>query len=277
MRKELCLLALVGALSVGVASAEVSDQATLAAVEAFSAGQTALQANDLPKAITELEKALSFNPELFIAHYYLGKALLAKQDTAKGLEQLQLFVDKVGAGSSAEAIDAQRTVDGQKLQKIDALMKEKNWVEVTPLLKQAVEAKGNDVGMRRRLAMALLATKDEAGAEEQLVKLMELDPKGAPVFLQAGTIAYMRKDDAAARQRLDAFVALTPEGPQAQKAYLMLGKSAERAGDRPAAKGYYEKYLGTNPTGPAADAVRQNLANWDAIGAAGAPAPPPAE
>ena len=69
--------------SAGTAAAMVSDEDTLKAVEAFMAGQTALQQKDWDTAIPALEKALSFNPELFMAHLYAGQAYLAKKDTAR--------------------------------------------------------------------------------------------------------------------------------------------------------------------------------------------------
>jgi tetratricopeptide (TPR) repeat protein len=242
MKKCLLFGLLIAVLPISPAWPQASDEATLAAVQAFSAGQEAAQKQDWDTAIPALEKALSLNPELFLAHYYLGAAYISKKDIAKGTEHFQAFVQKAESdpGQAAFVARAQRVLGLQ-------FALDKKWAEAIPYLKKVVEAKGDDVEARARLAQALLATKDEAAAEEQLVKLMELNPKGAVFFFQAGVLAYQRKDDAAAKQRLDAFVALTPTGPQAAQAYFMLGQIARRANDNEAAKGYFEKYLATNP------------------------------
>ena len=222
--------------------AQASDEATLAAVEAFSAGQAAAQKQDWDAAIPALEKALSLNPELLLSHFYLGAAYLAKQNVVKGIEHFQAFVQKAESdpGQAANVARAQRALGLLYAQ-------DKKWAEAIPMLQKAAQAKDDDIEVRVKLTQGLLETKDEAGAEAQLVKLMELNPKGAPFFYQAGRMAYQRKDDAAAKQRLDAFVALMPAGPQAGQAYFLLGQIARRANDNEAAKGYFEKYLGTNP------------------------------
>ena len=261
MRKG--LLSLVLALCGTLAWAQgVSDQATAAAVEAFTTGQEAVQKQDWDTAIPALEKALSFNPELFLSHFYLGAAYVAKQNAAKGIEHFQVFVERAQAdpGQAANVALAQRALGL-------LYAKDKKWAEAVPMLHKAVQAKDEDVEARAQLAQALLQTKDDAGAEVQLVKLMQLSPKTAAFFFQAGRLAYARKDDVAAKQRLDAFVALMADGAQAGQAYFMLGQIARRANDNEAAKGYFTKYLATNPpASPQVDGVKQFLA--------GTPAPP---
>jgi tetratricopeptide (TPR) repeat protein len=267
MRKWLLTLTLV-VLPTASLWAQASDEATLAAVQAFGVGQEAAQKGDWATAIPALEKAVSLNPDLFISHFYLGVGYLTKQDMVKGVEHLQAFVQKAEADPSqaSNVARAQRTL---------ALIyaKDKKWAEAVPLLKKAAEAKTDDIEVRTLLAQALIATNDNAGAEEQLVKLMELSPKAAPIFFRAGIMAYQRKDDAAAKQRLDGFVALSPDSPQAGQAYLMLGQIARRANDNDAAKGYFEKYLAANPpASPQVEGVKQFLESLKA-----APPQPPAQ
>jgi tetratricopeptide (TPR) repeat protein len=266
MRKLLLLLAII-VIPTALLRAQASDEATLAAVQSFSAGQAAAQKQDWDAAIPELEKALSLNPDLFLSHFYLGVAYLSKQNVAKGTEHFQAFVQKAGS-------DPAHAANVTRAQRALGLLyaKDKKWVEAIPMLQKAVQAKDDDIEVRVQLAQALLQTKDEAGADAQLVKLMELNPKGAPFFFQAGRMAYQRKDDAAAKQRLDAFVALTPEGPQAGQAFFLLGQIARRASDSTAAKGYFEKYLATNPAAsPQVEGVKQYLESLKA-GAAATPA-----
>jgi len=263
MRMRKGLLALIFVLCGAVAWAQgVSDEATAAAVAAFSTGQEAVQKRDWDTAIPALEKALSLNPELFLSHFYLGASYLAKQNTAQAIEHFQVFIQRAqsDAGQAANVTRAQRALG--LLYAAD-----KKWAEAIPFLKAAVAAKADDIEVRAQLAQAFIVTKDEAGAEEQLVKLMELNPKGAPFFFRAGVMAYQRKDDAAARQRLDAFVKLTPDGAQAGQAYFMLGQISRRANDSETAKAHFTKYLATNPPpGPQVEAVKQFLESPPATG-----------
>jgi tetratricopeptide (TPR) repeat protein len=259
MRKGLFLLILV-LCGTFAAAQGVSDQATAAAVEAFTTGQEAVQKGDVAAAIPALEKALSLNPELHMAHYWLGLALVAKQEPAKAGEHLAIFIQKMEADPSQAAAVAHARVNLVAL-----LLKDKKFAEATPHLQKLVAAKPDDIKLRSDLYQCLLVSKDEAGAEAQLVKLMELSPKTAAFFFRASVMAYQRKDDAAAKQRLDAFVALTPDGADAGKAYFMLGQIARRANDTDAAKGYFTKYLGTNPpASPQVDGVKQFLAGTSA-------------
>jgi tetratricopeptide (TPR) repeat protein len=242
------------------ALATVSDEDTLKAVESFMAGQTALQQKDFDTAIPALEKALSFNPELYMAQLYLGQAYLAKKDTAKGLEHLKIFVDKVGNDPAMAAQVGQAR--GQILQ---LLLQEKNWPEAIPMLEERVKAQPDNVQLRKILTQGYMKTDQMPKVEEQLVKIAEISPADSNFLFKAAQMAYARKDDATAKPRLEAFVAKNPNAEEAGQAYLWLGQIAERAEDWDAAKGYYEQYMATNPTGAAADAVKQNLENWDAI------------
>jgi tetratricopeptide (TPR) repeat protein len=256
MRKALLSIVLV-LCGTGAWAQGVSDEATAAAVISFSAGQEAVQKGDAATAIPALEKALALNPDLFVAHYWLGLAFVTKQDSVKAVEHLQIFIQKMEADTSQAALVAHA-----RLNLVALLLKEKKCAEAAPHLQKLVDAKPDDVKLRSDLTQCLLITKDEAGAEAQLVKLMELSPKTAPFFYRAGVMAYQRKDDAAAKQRLDAFVALTPDGAQAGQAFFMLGQIARRANDTEAAKGYFTKYLATNPpAGPQVDGVKQFLAS----------------
>jgi len=247
-------------LSAASAVAMVSDEDTLKAVESFMAGQTALQQKDFDTAIPALEKALSFNPELYMAQLYLGQAYLAKKDTAKGLEHLKIFVEKVGNDPAMAAQVGQAR--GQILQ---LLLQQKNWPEAIPMLEERVKAQPDNVQLRKILTQGYMKTDQMPKVEEQLVKIAEISPADSNFLFKAAQMAYARKDDATAKTRLEAFVAKNPDAEEAGQAYLWLGQIAERAEDWDAAKGNYEKYMATNPTGAAADAVKQNLENWDAI------------
>jgi tetratricopeptide (TPR) repeat protein len=245
------LLSTVLVLScVNVWAQGVSDEAVAAAANSFLTGREAVQKGDLATGVPALEKALSLNPEMFVAHYWLGLAYIQQKDSAKAIEHLQAFVKRPDANPS-QATHALRNI-------VQLLLNEKEYAEAVPHLQRLADAEPTNADLRLQLADILFKAKDEAGGEAQLVKVTELDPKRAAPFFHLGKMAYARKDDAVAKQRLDAFVALAPEGALAGQAYFMLGQIARRANDNEAAKGYFTKYLATNPApGPQVDAVKQ--------------------
>lgn len=263
MKKAMLLLFLL-ALTAHAGAQGVSDEATAQAVTAFTTGQEAVQKNDLATGIPALEKALALNPELFVAHYWLGLAYVAKQDPLKAAEHLGAFIQKPEADPNQVAHARNNLVV--------VLLRDKKYPEAAPHLQKLVEGKPDNVDLRLQLADTLFKAKDEAGAEAQLVKVTELDPKRPMPFFLLGRMAYQRKDDEVAKQRLTAFVALAAEGAQAGQAFFMLGQIARRASDNEAAKGHFEKYLATNPpAGPQVEAIKQFLASLS-----GTPAPAPA-
>jgi tetratricopeptide (TPR) repeat protein len=270
MRKFLLLLA-VATLVTSAANTwalQESGEATLQAVQAFTAGQEALQKNDLNTAIPLLEKAVSLNPDLFLSHWYLGIAYSKKQNTAKALEHLEAFIQKAEADSAQAANVAQ----ARRIVGLTLAANEKKYAEAIPYLQKAVEANPKDAEAQFWLGLSYVATKNDEAAEAPLVKAAELDPKRAVAFFHSGRIAYDRKDYAAAKQRLDAFVAAEAEGPLANRAFFMLGKIAQDSGDNATAKTYFEKFLATNPpAGPVLDAVKQFVENQ----AAATPNPAP--
>ncbi len=254
MKHWLVMLFIAG-VSAGSAWAQTSDEATLAAVEAYTAGQAAAQKSDWDTAIPALEKALSLNADLFNAHYFLGFAYLAKKDPVKGADHLRAFLAKAeadpGSADKVTRVDRQLGL---------LLASDKKHAEAIPYLEKALKANPADVDALLQLAVSLTSTGKEEAAEPYWAKVAELDPKRSIAFYHAGRIAYQRKDDENAKKRLDAYVGAVADGPFANKAYFMLGNVAKRANDTEAAKGYFQKYLATNPpAGPQTDAVRQYL------------------
>jgi tetratricopeptide (TPR) repeat protein len=253
--KKWAFLFTLALAAAGAWAQQVSDEAVAAAVEAYSAGQADLQKGAVDAAIPKLEKAISLNPDMTIVHFDLGRAYTAKKNSAKAVGHFQTFLKRSGNDPNAapQAAMANRLVGL-------TLANERKYAEAVPYLKKAVEAKGTDIDARWSLAWSLITLKDDAAAEEHLVKVMAQDPKRALAFFHAGRIANARKDEENAKKRLQAFVALTPTGPQAGLAYFWLGSIAGKGGDQAAAKTYFEKYLGTNPQpGPQVDGVKKYL------------------
>jgi tetratricopeptide (TPR) repeat protein len=263
MKNWMVIVAMVALPATG-AWALASEQDTLAAVEAFTTGKDAALKQNWDAAIPALEKAVTLNPDLFVANYYLGYAYLAKQDKVKGIAALQTFLAKAEADPGSADLVARAT---RQLGLVYA--NDKNFAEAVPVLEKAAKANEKDADVAFWLAVALTATKQDDAAEARWLKVSELDPKKTIALYHAGRIAYQKKDDANAKARLDAYVAQVTEGAQAGWAFFWLGQIAQRAGDNPAAKEYFKKYLATNPpAGPQVDAVRQFVQSVEAAPAA---------
>jgi tetratricopeptide (TPR) repeat protein len=253
--KKLALLLTLVLAATGARAQQPSDEAVAAAVEAYTSAQADLQKKAVDAAIPKLEKALSLNPDMTIVHFELGRAYTAKKNSQKAIEHFQIFLKRSAndPNAAAQAAMATRLVGME-------LANDRKYAEAVPYLTKAVTAKSDDLEARWSLAWSLVMTKDDAAAEGHLVKVMAQDPKRALAFFHAGRIAYARKDEESAKKRLEAFVALTPAGPQAGLAYYMLGAMAGKGGDTAAAKAYYGKYLGTNPpAGAQVDGVKKYL------------------
>ena len=244
-------------LLAGGAMAQQSDEATLAAVNEYTAGQEALKKGNLDVAIRAFEKAVSLNPELFISHYYLGAAYQAKQDSANTLKHFRKYLEKVGVDTgSAEAAAANRGVGVN-------LYRSKKMAEAVPYLQRAVRMMPKDKEVHFFLGMALRET-DETGAEKHFAKVIDLDPKLALPYYYAGRIAFKNKNTAAAQTRLEGFLNREAKGPRAAQAHYMLGSLAAQAGDNAKAASHFEKYLVEEPGGAQAPEVKKFLDDYKA-------------
>ncbi|MBN2369166.1 MAG: tetratricopeptide repeat protein [Vicinamibacteria bacterium] len=259
------MLSLILSLAAAEAFAFQSAEASVESAQAYTQGYAAVTQKDWAAAIPLLEKAVSLNPEMFVSHFWIGVSYQAQNNAEKAIEHYKTFVAKAGADPGSTSLVQQATRECGVI-----LAKQKKLAEATPLLEKAVAAKADDVEARYLLGLALLSSENKDGAEAHFAKLMELKPDFALPFWYAGRIAYDRKDDEAARSRLEGFLALNPEKTQAAAAHLMLGNLALRMDSSERALTHFEKYLEVNPAGAQADAVRKNVESLKA-GASAAP------
>jgi tetratricopeptide (TPR) repeat protein len=256
-------LSVILVLGAAEAFAFQSAEASVEAVQAYTQGYTAATQKDWATAVPLLEKAVSLNPEMFVSHFWLGVSYQAQNNVVKAGENYQAFIAKAGEDPGSANLVQHATRECGVM-----LAKQKKLAEAIPLLEKAVEAKGDDAEARYLLGLAMLSSENKDGAEQHFVKLMEQKPDFALPFWYAGRIAYDRKDDEAAKSRLEGFVALNPDKAQAAAAHLMLGNLALRTNDSEAALKHFEQYLEVNPTGAQSDAVRKNVESLKAGAAA---------
>jgi tetratricopeptide (TPR) repeat protein len=244
---------------------QASDAATLQAVQAYTEGEQALKDGNLDKAITSFETAANLNPELVLAHFFIGSAYLQKKDFPKAVENFNAFL-KAAKGNAGLA--QQVAVAEAELRAIPEIQ-QKKYEDAIAILKAETAAVPTDKDAFINLAKVLFQTKDMAGAEAAYLKVMQLDPSDPLPFYFTGTMAYQRQDDADATKRLEAFVALDSKSSSAGRAYFMLGTIAKRANNLDKAMEYYEKYLALDPpAGATTDAVKQLVESYKAHEAA---------
>ena len=263
MRKWVLVLGVALAATGAAALEQASDEATLKAVEAYTAGQAAVQKGDMDKAIPALEKAVSLNPDLFVSHYYLGFAYNAKGNQAKAKEHFKAFLDRAASqgGDPKMVAAAKQAIEGDLRVKGIALAKEKKFAEAIPVLKKAVAANDKDYEAHYYLGLSLVRTKDDASAQRHFVKVIQLAPKLPLPYYYAGRNAYAKQDNANAKKWLEGFLRLKADAAQAPQCHYMLGSMAARDGDAATAKTHFEKYLASNPTGAEVDEVKKFLSD----------------
>jgi tetratricopeptide (TPR) repeat protein len=251
----------------GPATALVSDEDTLKAVEAYTKGQEAFDKHQWDTAIPALESAIKLNPELFVSHYYLGFAYQQKGNSAKAVEHFKAYLKAAGsAGDPKMVADAKAATGGGSAAgpspdaaKGMELAKKQKYAEAIPLLKKAVAANPRDWQSHYFLGFSLYQAKDQATAEQHFNQAIQLNPKLDQPQYYAGLIAYSRKDYASAKKRFEAFLRLSPTSKRAPQVHQLLGSILAEEGDANGAAQHFEKYLASNPKGAEADAVRKYM------------------
>ena len=265
MRKWVLVLIVALSASGAAALEQASDEATLKAVEAYTAGQAAVQKGEMDKAIPALEKAIKLNPDLFVGHYYLGFAYNAKGNQAKAKEHFKAFLDRASSqgGDPKMVANAKAVVEGSQRAEGIALAKKKKFAEAVPVLKKSVAANAKDFEAHYYLGLSLVRTKNDASAQKHFVKVIQLAPKLPLPYYYAGRIAYGKQDNANAKKWLEGFLRLKADAAQAPQCHYMLGSMAARDGDAATAKIHFEKYMASNPTGAQVDEVKKFLAQLE--------------
>jgi tetratricopeptide (TPR) repeat protein len=249
--RKLILVALVSLLASGAAALQ-DDEATLAAAQAYAAGLEAQKKGDIDGMITNFEKAISLNSEMYLCHYYLGAAYQAKNDHANTIKHFKKYLERSGVAASSDQGKVANYAVGM------ALYKSKKTAEAVPYLRKVADAYPKDHNLHYYLAMGLRAT-DEAAAEKHFAKVIELAPKAALPYYFAGTIAFKRGDHALAAKRLESFVGLKSDGAQAAGAYFILGQLAAQEQRLDQAIGYLDKCIAADPGGSNADKAKSLL------------------
>lgn len=227
------------ALAQSVASAQEDNRP---GAKEYKAGEEAIKKRDFDAAITSFEAAVKANPKLFASHYFLGFAYQSKKNYPKTAENFQMFLDQIGDTKEASEMIANATRQGGL-----AFARAKDYQKAIPLLTKAIEAKPNDAEVLYFLATSEMRTGDNAAAEQHFAKVNQLQPEFDMPFYFAGFVAYSNQDFAAAKPRLEKYLALKPDGEFAADSNYMLGLIATQGGQKGIAKRHLQKALQLKP------------------------------
>jgi len=244
MKREAGMLVLGAALSFLAAcagpQAEIEKQE--AAQTAYDIGLGAIVENNMPKAISELKKAVENAPQNARYHHALGNAYLRAEDLDKAIGAFRRAVEldprfsdafnDLGAAYARRqqwdlAIDAYRKAiaNPRYLSPERAYMNLGNTYMVQGRFGMAAEEFRRVVDVVPQspdgyflLGRALLAQGKAAEAKEQLEKAIKLDGTIAIFHLDMGIAQTQLGDKAQAREHLRRAIDLSPTGPEAAEA-----------------------------------------------------------
>jgi tetratricopeptide (TPR) repeat protein len=222
--------------------------------EEYKAGEEAIKKGDMDGAITSFEAAVAANPDLFASHYYLGWAYQSKRNFDKTAEHFVKFLGKVKDDPKAAEWIGNATRQGGV-----ALARTNKFDQAAPLLEKAAAAKPNDAEVHFYLGSGHMAAGNETKAREHLSKVIQLQPELDRPYYYVGRIAFNNEEWGVAKERLDKYLELKPDGEFAGEAHFMLGSMAiresEAGGNRAAqasARTHLNKFLELKPTAPQA-------------------------
>jgi tetratricopeptide (TPR) repeat protein len=237
------------ALFAGVTSAQLPPGG-----KEYKAGEEAIKKGDMDAAITSFEAAVTANPDLFASHYYLGWAYQSKRNFEKAAEHFVKFLEKVKDDPKAAEWISNAIRQGGV-----ALARTNNFQKAAPLLEKAAAAKPNDAEVHFYLGSGYMAAGDETKAREHLSKVIQLQPELDRPYYYVGRIAFNNEEWGVAKQRLEKYLELKPDGEFAGEAHFMLGTMAIREsqgganpGAQSSAKRHLSRFLQLKPTAPQA-------------------------
>lgn len=196
-RNEMNVTLLPPAAAAAAAGQPVVDPA----VEAYNAGAELANEGKMAEAIVKMEEAIAAKPDLTIAHMSLAKlyartdawpkaitaanaALAISPDEPDMFAILAQAYEKTGDKAKAKEFAAKAPANPPQLYNDAArLINAGNDKEAEPLLKRAVDADPSFAQAQYELGMVYVRLGNVAGAKEHLQKYLELEPNGkdAPV------------------------------------------------------------------------------------------------
>ena len=233
----------------------------------FIRGQQAMRKRDITRAIRSFEKSLQENPDLLLAHYYLGYAYQSSANWGDAGENFEAFLQGANREDplSTELIYYATRQGGLALARTDAFRR------AIPYLEEVIANKPDDKQAHFFLGLALLKNGDKAESLQQFHRVIELDSAYSDALYYSGQVSSELGDSGAARERLESFVKLNPHSTHAAEAHFTLGTiamteaqtAADPSGPRERAKTHLERYLALEPEGVAAEQAKELLSSMN--------------
>lgn len=196
----------------GTLAADVDLDVPKAAAKRYRAGMKAAEKNDSALAIKEFQAAVELHPKYYAARLELARALRAQQRLAEAADALRPLIEtaprraepRVEYGTTLLSLG--RTAEAVEQLETAVRLEEPNWVA------------------HLALGWALLE-RDEGRAETHLRRALELDERrAARAYLALARLADSKGKRAEAVAHLDAYLALEPNGRDAQAARTLAAR-----------------------------------------------------
>jgi tetratricopeptide (TPR) repeat protein len=191
--------------------------------EEYKQGEAAFKAKDWNGAISAFEAAVSKNPDLFACHYYLGWAYKSTNNPGKSAGNFVKFLNKAPKDDSAAQMVAAATREAGV-----GHARTKKYSEALPFLSKAAAANSKDTEVLYYMGIAQMQTGDDASAEQTFDNVLRLQPNLDRAHYYAGVLDYKADRFEPAKEHLEKYLELKPDGPFAADAQTMLDDIATR-------------------------------------------------
>jgi tetratricopeptide (TPR) repeat protein len=216
------------------------------AAAAFGAGRAALMRQAYADAVKHLQRALALDPRASAVRYPLGMAYRALGDVNRADDELRQrgttfpqFADPFRPGSA----DLLRSAIVYENEGIQAL-KEGNWTAAAAAFRQGLELRPDDPALRHRLASALYASGDVAGATREFEVLVQRSPAFVKGQVSLGVILNL---NGRYQEATDRFAAAVKADPNFPEGHLGLAEARRMSGQLEASLTEYERAIALDP------------------------------
>ncbi|WP_421794929.1 tetratricopeptide repeat protein [Haliscomenobacter sp.] len=188
--------------------------------------------SNLPKAISQLQKAIETKPDFANAYQFLGDTLQASDDLQGAIAQYRKAIEL--------NLENNLLYTGLGL----ALLRSSNLTEAIALFQKAIELDPNISISYTCLGIAFQVSNDLPGAIVQHQKAIELDPGDSNAYFNLGIVLQASDDLPGAIAQFQKVIELAPGN---SNAYFNLGLAFQASNDLPEAITQFQKVIELDP------------------------------
>ena len=188
---------------------------------------------DLTKGVELLKKALTEDPDFFMANYYMALMSMANDEAFKSY-------GNAAVNCKAKLSEAEKLIKGTMVK-----LMEKKDADVTGVGKKLVEMYPKDINAYYMLLNYQDIAGDVNGYHETLLKALEIAPNPAPIYNMLGYSYMTLNQNDQAEESFNKYIELAPNNPNVYDSkgdYFMNVKAYKKA---------YEAYMKSNSLNPA--------------------------